>query len=506
MVASIIGKVAGEVQPISGTVGAQGLGAQDRARLSVQVLAKTMPVTQVAQANGVSRKYVYRQAAKASRALETAFAPQGPDEDRVLFHLPVTKDWIRQLVLAQVLIGHTSFRGVAEILDAVLDYQDISPATVHNIVAGVLPKARAINDAQDLRGITVGAHDEIYQARRPVLVGMDVKSTYCYLLALAEHCDETTWGVHLLDLEAQGLHPNYTVADGGLALRAGQAAAWDDVPCHGDVFHAERDLGELAFYLERRASGRTHDREKLEHQMEREKRRSQGHRLSKKLALARQEETQAVALARDVRTIADWMRQDILSLAGPSLADRRDLFDFLAGELQARQEGCPHRIGPVRRALQSQRDNLLAFAEVMEEQFSTVGDRLDVPPSLVQEVCELQGIDLDNPVHWEREGGLRKRLGAKFLPLQEVVREVMADTCRASSLVENLNSRLRNYFFLRREIGHDYLDLLRFFLNHRCFVRSECPERVGKSPAELLSGQSHPHWLELLGFRRFHRN
>jgi hypothetical protein len=41
---------------------------------------------------------------------------------------------------------------------------------------------------------------EIFQAGRPVLVGADVKSTYCYLLALEDHRDETTWGVHLLDL------------------------------------------------------------------------------------------------------------------------------------------------------------------------------------------------------------------------------------------------------------------------------------------------------------------
>jgi len=82
----------------------------------------------------------------------------------------------------------------------------------------------------------------------------------------------------------------------------------------------------------------------------------------------------------------------------------------------------------------------------------------------------------------------------------------MAQTPRASSLVENLNSRLRGYFFLRREIGHGYLDLLRFYLNHRRFPRSDRPERVGKSPAELLTGQTHPHWLQLLGDTRFRRN
>ncbi|WP_217429987.1 hypothetical protein [Rugamonas rubra] len=75
----------------------------------------------------------------------------------------------------------------------------------------------------------------------------------------------------------------------------------------------------------------------------------------------------------------------------------------------------------------------------------------------------------------------------------------MAQTPRSSALVENLNSRLRNYFTLRRQLGGSYLDLLQFFLNHRCFLRSRVPQRVGKSPAELMTGQHHPHWLTLLG-------
>ncbi len=58
-----------------------------------------------------ARKFIYRQAAKASEALDEGFAPS-PDDKSVLFTLPVTKDWIRQFVLGQVLIGHTSFRGV----------------------------------------------------------------------------------------------------------------------------------------------------------------------------------------------------------------------------------------------------------------------------------------------------------------------------------------------------------------------------------------------------------
>jgi hypothetical protein len=77
---------------------------------------------------------------------------------------------------------------------------------------------------------------------------------------------------------------------------------------------------------------------------------------------------------------------------------------------------------------------------------------------------------------------------------------------RSSSLVENLNSRLRTYFTLRRHLGPDYLELLRFYLNHHVLERSQRPERTGKTPAEWLTGAAHPHWLELLGFTRFSRS
>jgi hypothetical protein len=75
----------------------------------------------------------------------------------------------------------------------------------------------------------------------------------------------------------------------------------------------------------------------------------------------------------------------------------------------------------------------------------------------------------------------------------------MAQTPGSSSLVENINSRLRNYFTLRRHLGGSYLVLLRFFMNHRRFMRSRRAERNGKSPRELMTGQGHPHWLTLLG-------
>ena len=116
----------------------------------------------------------------------------------------------------------------------------ISVGTVHEVLQGVTQQAGVINQQQDLSGIRVGLHDEIFHGGKPVLAGVDAHSTYCYLLAAEPHRDADTRGVHLLDAARQGLNPAYTIADAGQGLRAGQRAARGDTPCHGDVFHIQR--------------------------------------------------------------------------------------------------------------------------------------------------------------------------------------------------------------------------------------------------------------------------
>lgn len=82
----------------------------------------------------------------------------------------------------------------------------------------------------------------------------------------------------------------------------------------------------------------------------------------------------------------------------------------------------------------------------------------------------------------------------------EAVLLAMAQTPRCSSMVKSFNSRLRNYFTLRRQLGGECLSLLQFFLNHRTFLRSRVPDLAGKSPKQLMTGQAHARWLTLLGF------
>ena len=268
-------------------------------------------------------------------------------------------------------------------------------------------------------------------------------------------------------------------------------------------------IGPLVRYLEKRAYEAIDARTKLERKQPvvgRRCRRRKIKGLPQKLGYARSAEAKAIALADEVALLAHWLRHDILSVAGPASAIRLDMFDFVVAELRARESACPHQIKPVRTMLENQRDNLLAFAVQLDRDLENLAQDWQISVTTAREVLEAQCLPTWDPKRWHREAALRETLRGRYHGVYADVRTLSDDVVRASSLVENLNSRLRTYFFLRRQLGKDYLTLLQFFLNHRRFLRSEVPSRVGKSPAELLTGEPHAHWLELLGYTQFSRN
>lgn len=485
---------------------ARAMEPRQRQDLAVQALAGTETICGLAAQHAVSRKFIYRQLGTAKDALQEAFVAEQDDATKVLFYLPVTKQWLEQAILGLGLICHSPIRGISEFCRDLLDYP-ISIGKVHNVLHGAVGQARAYNCQQDLSSVRIGAHDEIFQSGWPVLVGADVRSSFCYLLSREEQRGAETWAIRMLELQDRGFHPEATIADAGSGLRAGQALAMPDVPCRGDVFHALQIVRPLVTFLENRAYEALAARNDLERRKDRRRWRGQRtHDLDCQIGRARRTEDQAIALAEDMAALFDWLRYDILSLAGPDCATRCELYDFVVAELRARETLCPHRIGPVVRALSNQRDQLLAFAGRLDQAVAALAVEFQLPAATVREVFNVEVLDVDHPLRWSRDAAFRKRLGGRYFAVRAAVAELAEHTVRASSVIENLNSRLRNYFFLRRHLGPDYLALLQFFLNHRRFLRSQRAERVGKSPAELLTGQSHPHWLEMLGYTRFSRN
>ena len=107
---------------------AANLSNDARKGLAILSLSKAEPITHLADREGVSRQFLYRQKQKAAEALDEAFAAK---DDGVLFYLPVTEAWLNQLTLALILVCRSSYRGVKELLRDLFNIP-ISVGTIHN--------------------------------------------------------------------------------------------------------------------------------------------------------------------------------------------------------------------------------------------------------------------------------------------------------------------------------------------------------------------------------------
>jgi|SRR5277367_648457 hypothetical protein len=129
------------------------LPESDRKDLAIQALARSTTISDLSVRHRVSRKFVYEQAHKAGAALDEVFL-SGTPEDDVLFHLTVSKTWLRQVIVALTLICRSSYRGVVEFLRDLLGDRareggvPISIGTVHHVLQSATrqrqPRSRPI--------------------------------------------------------------------------------------------------------------------------------------------------------------------------------------------------------------------------------------------------------------------------------------------------------------------------------------------------------------------------
>ena len=69
-------------------------------------------------------------------------------------------------------------------------------------------------------------------------------------------------------------------------------AAWENIPCHGDLWHIFDQGATLCRNLAKKAQGSTTQREKLEEKMKTAKLKGEGHKISAKLTQARKNEAE----------------------------------------------------------------------------------------------------------------------------------------------------------------------------------------------------------------------
>jgi hypothetical protein len=316
--------------------------------------------------------------------------------------------------------------------------------------------------------------------------------------------DKDTWSIHLWDLEKQGLNAERFCADDGDGLQAAHRIVFPNTPVDADHFHMIKKLTDMRrFFQNRLKSAITYYNNMLK-KLARAKQNDAIQKLTDIVALAKKHEEQMRYLSESIDTLVSWMQMDVFNKAGSNPHVRNELYTFIMSELEELSAIHPHRIQDICVTLKNQQPLLLAFTEVLNNKFLEISDKYSCDLNTIWDICELQRCKHDSDNYIIRSIPLIILLGDRLDEIEDAVIAALNSTERTSSMIENFNSRLRPFFFLRREIGFDYLHLLRFYLNHTPFFRSE-NGRKNKTPAQLLTGKAHRHWLEMLGFERFKR-
>ena len=283
-----------------------------------KALAGTRPITQLAHDYDVSRKFVYQQAAKAEQALDAAFAPTDPDA------APGSLSPARH----QSLAAATDPRPGPD-LPQFLPRRRRTAAATSSIIRSPWAPSITSSTTPSPRPAVSTTRTTLHQRARsvpttrssrpaaPVLVGADVASTYCYLLSQEEHRDADTWGVRLLELHDAASPPTPPSPTSRRACGparnspARRALPRRRLPCPAQGNAAGHVPGESGLRGHRRPQ-----------QMEQRQappstvRAARTIAVAQQLRTARQAEAQAMALAEEVALLAQWLREDILAVAG----------------------------------------------------------------------------------------------------------------------------------------------------------------------------------------------
>ena len=88
--------------------------------------------------------------------------------------------------------------------------------------------------------------------------------------------------------------------------------------------------------------------------------------------------------------------------------------------------------------------------------------------------------------------------GQRIFEARDTLSSLLGSVFRASSLIENVNGRLRPFMDLKREVPEPLFILLKVFFNTKKDRRPRNRDWKGTSAIDRLTGQSCPEFLDLL--------
>ena len=448
------------------------------------------PVAEIANETGMSREYVYTQKANVLQyadGLDNS-SPEVP-------MLGLDRKTIDRMILSLALDCQSPIDGIVRFFETVIVKKTVSAGYISVVIADAAKRARAFDDQIDLSGIRQGANDEIFQCGIPVLTGVDAESTYTYLLEEASDRSAETWAVYMDDRKDHGLNLEVSINDGGTGMMAGIPRVFPDAQIQADTFHAAYNMGKEISRLERKAHKFIKNEQALKDNLAGKKPRVKNKEILDGL---QPKVADAIELYDILFILYTWFKE-LLSFSGYSMAETFDLATWVLREMDMLSADIPRLRGEIAKARKAL-PSLLSFIGRLERRMESTAQETGLP---------VEGFRLMYRQLSYAQGGLESNeslyrqvlvFGNRYDEARCEFERMLSSVKKASSLVENLNGRIRVFIEVKRVIPSRFFILLKVYFNTRRYKRSRCKERVGKSPLELLTGTSQPEFLEAIGY------
>ena len=448
------------------------------------------PVAKISDETGMSREYIYQQKAKVCD-----YATGLDDSEPEVPTLRLDKNNIDRIILSLTFDCQSSNEGIARFFEAVIKEKTVSTGYISSVIAEAAKRAQAYDDQIDLSGISQGANDEIFQCGIPILVGVDPESTYAYLLEESNDRTAETWSIYLDDRKDHGLNLQTSINDGGAGLMAGIPQVFPDVEIQADTFHALYDMGKEISKLEGKAHKMIKNEQVLENNLAGKRPRAKN---KEALEEIRPKVAEAVNLYDLLFILYTWFNE-LISFSGHSMAEALDLARWVLQEMDALAADTPSLRKEIAKALKSL-PSLLSFLGRLERGMEAAAKEADLPVEgfrlMYRQLAYRTWSPQSNDLLYQQV----LLLGKRYDEARYIFQCLLDRTKKASSLVENLNGRIRSFIEVKRIIPTNSFVLLKVYFNTRRYKRSSCKERIGKSPLELLTGTPQPSFLEALGY------
>ena len=187
------------------------------------------------------------------------------------------------------------------------------------------------------------------------------------------------------------------------------------------------------------------------------------------------------------------------NISGYSEEEGRALIEYVLTEME-KNAGTDAKLQKHIRGLRSNLEFALTFIKRLKKGMEEKSKESGIPVKAYEIMYEQLAYNWKSKEYQEKEYELVKILMDDYDRARASFKELIEKTKRASSLVENLNSRIRTYMNVKRMVPEGFFKLMKVYFNTKKSRRSRIKGRIGKSPLELLTGKEQPDFLEAIGF------